>query len=261
MSEEGVSTVKLVVNGADFDATFDYFTHAWTADGHKNTLFAKELEALQKLEKHLESVGKAGRTWQRLFTTVSVHAGAPAGYTFLVRSGGAGVAAEVQHRESDAVTNDSITYFCTGTNGKAFRNSWDTQWAEHDSLTGEGGSGRNATTGNEYHGKLWTNTPGGCRVGRATSSGGNGRGSCEGRCGAGCPRTYNFYFTYDCLDHDVCLDYHPKAPTTSSSGDCGYEYSDAYSDWMNGSSSSYSSSCGSVPSDCEDNGNSVGPGK
>jgi hypothetical protein len=85
-----------------------------------------------------------------------------------------------------------------------------------------------------------------------------GGGSCEGRCGAGCPRAYNWYFTKDCLDHDICLDFHTTASSTSYSGDCGFEFSDAQGDFTWGSSVTYQGTyCGNVPSDCTENGNSA----
>jgi hypothetical protein len=45
---------------------------------------------------------------------------------------------------------------------------------------------------------------------------------CRGRCGMGCNWFDNDY-TWDCLDHDVCLDY---------SSDCGDEFADAADDWV-----------------------------
>jgi hypothetical protein len=253
VSDEGLSTVKLTVNGAAFDTTFDYFTHAWQADGHKNTLFREELDALVKLEKKLDEVGKLGRPWERLFAAVSQHAAAPAGYTFMVRAGSPSAPAEKQHREAGSVSNDGVTYICRGTNGRNFSNSWDYAYAEHDSFAGEGSS--NATQGNQMHARMVTLSPGGCQVGST------GHGMCEGRCGAGCPRTYNFYFTKDCLDHDICLDYHPAAPGVSYSGDCGYEFGDADGDFAGGTSGGYYVGCpGSVPSNCPESGNAVGAG-
>lgn len=258
ISEEGVATVKLTVDGADFDTTFDYFTQAWEADGHKNTLFRPELDALLKLENYLDNNGKQGRPWERLFTAVSQHGAAPPGYTFLKRTGSPTQKDEVQHRESNAVWNDGVTYLCSGGNGRNYSNSWDYNWATHDSLSGEGGSPRNASAGNTYHGAMYTYDAGGCYVGSSAHSGNSGHGSCEGRCGAGCPRTYNFYFTQDCFDHDVCLDYHPAASAISYSGDCGYEFGDADGDFAGGTSSGYYWGCpGSVPSSCPDNGNAT----
>ncbi len=88
-----------------------------------------------------------------------------------------------------------------------------------------------------------------------------GGGSCEGRCGAGCPQAYNWYWTKDCFDHDICLDYHTGASSTSSSGDCGFEFQDAQGDWIYGSSSSYQDTyCGNVPYGCTENGNSQSAG-
>jgi cysteine-rich repeat protein len=45
---------------------------------------------------------------------------------------------------------------------------------------------------------------------------------CRGRCGAGC-NWFDEDYTWDCLDHDVCLDY---------SNDCGDEFNDAADDWI-----------------------------
>jgi len=263
VTEEGVATVKLLVNGAAFDTKFDYFTHAWEADGHKNTLFRPEIDALVKLEKHLDSIGKQGRPWQRLYASVAQHGAAPAGHTFLARAGSPTTVAEKQHREYNSVGNNGVTYICRGTSGRNFSNNWDYQWAEHDSFGGEGGDSRNATSGNYYHEKMWSLTPGGCTVGwyGPRNDGSGKKGSCEGRCGSGCPRTYNYYFTNDCLDHDSCLNYHPAAPGVSYSGDCGYEFSDADGDFAGGTSAGYYWGCpGTFGSGCPDNGNSQGAG-
>ena len=261
MSEEGLSSVKLTVNGAEFDATFDFFTGEWTADCHKNALFWGELAALKALEQHLDKVvGKQTRPWQRLFASVAHLAAAPNGYTFLKRFGSPKLEEEAQHRETNSVGNDGVTYICKATSGAKLATSWGLVWAEHDSLDGEGGGGRNSAAGNGMHTRTQAYELAGCRLGRATASGGNGAGSCEGRCGAGCPRSYNWYFAKDCLDHDTCLDYHPNAPATSYSGDCGYEFSDADGDFLSGTTVGYSWTCNSVPSDCEDNGNARGAG-
>ena len=256
MSEEGVSTVHLVVNGAEFDGTFDYFTHAWTTDGHENTLFRHELDALTRLGTHLETVGTQSRPWERLFAVVSMHAAAPPGYTFLQHSGSPTAVQEVAHRESGAVSNNGVTYICRGTSGRNFSNNWDYAWAQHDSEPGEGST--NGAAGNAFHSAMLTSSPGGCYVGSNAHTGNSGHGACEGRCGAGCPRAYNFYFSVDCMDHDICLDYHPSAPTTSYSGDCGYEFSDAADDFVSGTSAGYYWGCpGSTPSTCPENGNAT----
>jgi hypothetical protein len=142
-------------------------------------------------------------------------------------------------------TDDGLTYICRGLNGRALWNGYDAAWAEHDSTTAEGAT--NTFGGNVLHSVITAQWIVGQQVGNALGS-----GSCEGRCGAGCnsgspcaliPTSYNWYGTKDCLDHDICLDAHPNAPYTSSSGDCGNEYSDAYWDFINGSSSSAASFC------------------
>jgi hypothetical protein len=253
MSTAGISTVKLTIDGADFETTFDYFTHAATRDGHANTLFHEDVIALSKFETYLNNGGgKTGRVWERLFTTVSMHGAAPPGYTFMQRVSSPTIKAETEHREGNAVWDEGINYLCRGYYGNEISDQYDWVVAHHDSQGGEGTG--NGVYPNIYHGAYfwWAET--GCRVGDWT-----GAGSCEGRCGAGCPRAYNFYFTKDCLDHDMCLDYHPAASSTSWSGDCGYEFGDASDDWAGGLSSSYWWDCpGSVPSNCAEYGNECG---
>jgi hypothetical protein len=132
-----------------------------------------------------------------------------------------------------------------GTPGAAVPGSYDQgsnpQWLGYDSNTGYWSDGAS------YNDTSAPNAQGGTAN---TQGSWNGGGACEGRCGAGCPRTYNFYFTKDCMDHDICLDYHRAASSTSSSGDCGYEFQDAQSDFLTGTSLGYTSDCGNVPSDC-----------
>jgi hypothetical protein len=45
---------------------------------------------------------------------------------------------------------------------------------------------------------------------------------CRGRCGIGC-NPFDQDYTWDCLDHDVCLDY---------SSDCSDEFAEAADDWI-----------------------------
>jgi hypothetical protein len=253
MSMEGVSTVKLTVNGADFETTFDYFTHAGQRDGHENTLFRPELTAMTKFATHLDGGGgKQGRVWERLFASVSMHGAAPPGYTFMQKTSSPNVKPEIQHREGGAVYDEGISYLCRGYYNNEISDQYDWVVAQHDSMGGEGTG--NGAYPNVSHGAYYWWAKTGCRVGDWT-----GAGSCEGRCGPGCPRAYNFYFTKDCLDHDMCLDYHPAASSSSWSGDCGYEFGDASDDFAFGLSSSYWWDCpGSVPSDCSERGNETG---
>ena len=264
MTDDGISTVELTVNGATFDVTSDLQEFTTNEDGHGNTLFKEDRDSLLQMEKALDAKGEKGRTWERLFKVVSAHAGAPVGHTFLklaISPKGIDVARDGSGRPSGTVSDEGITYQCSGYYGYHLYNSWDWVWYEHDSVNGsisytnEGAT--NYTSPNSAHWRLQAWYPAGCRLGDWY-----GRGSCEGRCGAGCPRTYNFYFTKDCGDHDTCLDVHPNNGSTSSSGDCGWEYSDAYGDWLNGSSSTYQYwDCGSVSSSCPENGNAVDPGQ
>ena len=103
---------------------------------------------------------------------------------------------------------------------------------EHEVCEWTGSSDHEAGQGS-YHGRVtW-----GSRIGWSASA-------CEGRCGAGCPNSYNFYITKDCLDHDVCLDNHPSASSTSTFGDCGNEFDSASGDFVSGTSSGFTSACG-----------------
>jgi hypothetical protein len=297
MSPQGVSTVVLTVNGATVTLTADLFTFVANEDGGGNTLFAADLQALGALERYLEAHGQRGRPWERLFKAVSMYAAAPAGTTVLAKTIVADSRAlhDGSGRPGGSVSKEGLTYLCVGAGGHHMFDQADWVWAEHDSESGEGGSG--------LHGRLEGWEPAGCYISSLTSytsstppnlydqgsspywlgindgtwtdgasyndSDGQGvrgqwtgGGMCEGRCGSGCPRGYNWYWTKDCLDHDICLDYHTSANGTSSSGDCGWEYSDAQSDWIYGSSNDYQYTyCGWVPYGCTENGNSQTSGR
>lgn len=88
-----------------------------------------------------------------------------------------------------------------------------------DAVTsGCGGDGTTCLPGT--HGTSWAifSAGGVCRA----ESTPYGDSVCRGRCGAGC-NWFDEDYTYDCLDHDVCLDY---------SNDCGDEFNDAADDWV-----------------------------
>ncbi len=70
------------------------------------------------------------------------------------------------------------------------------------------------------HGTSWAifSAGGACKAVRTPY----GDSSCLGRCGAGCS-FWDEDYTYDCLDHDVCLSY---------SDDCSDEFDDAADDWV-----------------------------
>jgi hypothetical protein len=291
MTPEGVSTVALTVNGATITLTADLFSFVATEDGGGNTLFGADLAVLGRFERYLEAHGQKGRPWERLFKAVSMYAGAPAGHTMLVKTIAAGPSAlrDGSGRPGGTVSTESLIYVCVGASGHHMYDQADWVWAEHDSTTGEGGNGyhwrlegwepagcyiSNLTSYTTWYAPGYrdqNNNPYWLGIQNGSWTDGawyndsdpasvtgqwTGGGVCEGRCGSGCPRAYNWYWTKDCLDHDICLDYHTNANTTGS-GDCGYEYSDAQGDWIWGSSHDYQYSyCGWVPYGCTENGNS-----
>lgn len=58
--------------------------------------------------------------------------------------------------------------------------------------------------------------------------------NCRGRCSIGCGifnRDGSGLYTYDCLDHDFCLDHH-GGPSMETNPDCGDEFSEAQDDFF-----------------------------
>lgn len=257
---------KLVVNGAVFDYERDIVKSTLTIDGHASTILQADSVVLGAFEKALDKVGNPTKMREALYKTVALMSAAPRGTTIKVRHITPTVELKEQNR-SYCDNDDGITYVCCanagtgcsgtyagangsnpiynapgvagvtyGTNvyGGYVSNCQSTPSYTHEHEVCEASASSDHESGQgSYHGRVtW-----GSRCGWSASA-------CEGRCGAGCPQSYNFYVTKDCLDHDVCANNHPSASTTSTFGDCGNEFDRASGDFTYGTGSGFASGCG-----------------
>lgn len=258
--------VKLVVNGAELDFKQDLVESVLDIDGHANTLMPADTEALHHFEKAFEALGQPTQMRDAFFKIVSLSAGAPKGTTLLTRRVVPSRPTEEQNR-GYCDSDNGITYLC-GCN--SVNDSCNRTWIGYGGPEGNNpiyraGGVAGVTKGvdsanvggyvtgcastptathehevcewtrkSKYHGRVTWNA----RCGWSASE-------CEGRCGSGCPNSYNFYITKDCLDHDVCLNSHPSAASASTFGDCGNEFDRAAGDFSFGTGSGFASLCGS----------------
>jgi hypothetical protein len=259
---------KLVINGAEYDYVYDIVHSSLTIDGHSNSILGADAAALSVLEKAFDRLGSPSRMREQLYKTISLMAAAPRGTTFKLRSIVPQTTKLEELNRSYCDNDDGITYICAQNNGGSCPNSYTGNNGSNElhtatqGVAGVGGgtnyyggwvSGCTSTPSythehevceysassdhesgqGSYHGRVtW-----GARIGWSASA-------CEGRCGAGCPNSYNFYVTKDCLDHDVCLNNHPSASSTSTFGDCGNEFDRASGDFTYGTSSGFTGACG-----------------
>jgi hypothetical protein len=258
---------KLVINGAEYDYVYDIVHSTLNIDGHSNSILGADASALAVFEKAFDHLGGPTRMREQLYKTIALMAAAPRGTTFKIKS------IVPQTNKVDEVSrsycdnDDGITYICAQNNLGGCQGTYAGANGSNPIYNAAGTSGTSGGTNNyggyvngctstpsiihehevcegtassdhesgqsSYHGRVtW-----GARVGWSAKA-------CEGRCGAGCPQSYNFYVTKDCTDHDVCLDNHPSASSTSTFGDCGNEFDRASGDFTYGTSSGFTSACG-----------------
>ena len=258
----------LVVNGAEYDAEKDIVHSTMKIDGHGNTLLAEDAAALAAIDKAFDRMGEPTKIREETYKVLSLMSAAPKGTTITVKSIVPQLAKADEQNRGYCDNDDGITYLCggnnigncpnayTGNNGSnemhtatmgvagvgGGTNTWGgyvngctttpSYTHEHEVCEWTSGSDHEAGQGSGHGRVTW-----GSRIGWSASA-------CEGRCGAGCPNSYNFYVTKDCLDHDTCLNNHPSASSTSTFGDCGNEFDRASGDFTYGTSSGFTSGCG-----------------
>lgn len=264
--EAPVLSAKLVVNGAEIEFKQNIVESTLDIDGHSSTLMKEDTDALHGFEKAFEKLGAPTKMRDAFFKLVSLTAGAPRGTTLTPRRV-VPKRATVEQDRGYCDSDDGITYLC-GCN--SVNSACSKTWIGYGGPEGNNpiyraGGVAGVTKGvdsanyggyvagcastpvathehevcewtrdSSYHGRVtWS-----ARCGWSASE-------CEGRCGAGCPNSYNFYVTKDCLDHDVCLNSHPGASATSTFGDCGNEFDRASGDFAYGTGSGFASGCGS----------------
>ncbi len=197
------ATLHLDVNGAELDVVLDLAAQTFTDDGHLNALDAEDLAALVALR---DAVSEARpdllETLQGklLVRHADRMAEAPVGLTLdrhVVDMAAAAAADRVQDRaDADGCGGD-------GANCLAGTNGWD--YAVYD-------PGSNGTC-------VWT-----------WAQYGENQANCSGRCGAGCNHWFDDDYTWDCFDHDRCVD-HYGGSTLSGNANCGDEFWDASDDY------------------------------
>jgi hypothetical protein len=272
--------VTLVVNGASFDFSFDVSKGTLNIDGHANTLLGADADVLAKLEKAFDRLGNPTRIRESLYKTFAILGAAPVGTTLQVRAitPAANFAKEVDR--SDCESDEGVTFLCNcnNVNNNAAPNGCGYAYGGTSSPGGTDGWTHtiwNATnlgscvgtpTNNHEHEEC-ENTASCSDYGDASQHGYGTSGcfwggryhknvqwqaacgwqskACEGRCGAGCPQSYNFYYTKDCHDHDTCLDNHPSAASNSTFGTCGNEWDSAVNDFADlTGSNDFGNACG-----------------
>lgn len=264
-----ILTTKLVINGAEFTYVRDLVKSTVSIESHGNTILAPDAEVLLKLDKAFDSAGAGTQPKMReaMYKTIAVMAMAPRGSTFINRI----FAASAPKLEVDRsyCDNDENYFICASNNLGGCGYTAGGYNGANPIMNANGTAGTEG--GNQQYGGYvtgCTSTPTYTHEHEACEYSHDGSGidglssshgrvtwgkrigwsakACQGRCGAGCPRNWNFYIAKDCLDHDACLDNHPSSSSTSTFGTCGNEFDRAATDTATWSSDSYTSACGAM---------------
>lgn len=265
--------LHLSVNGAEYDLVKDVVHSTVNLDGHGNTILGEDAEVLHALEKAFDAAGEPSRIREEMYRAIALMSAAPRGTTLLTRVVRPMTLPSEEQDRGYCDSDNGVTYLCaqndvSGTCSKTYTGTSTPTGDDPHSMYSNGGiTGSDGGTNNlgayvtgctsvptytheheacewtadksaeagqsKYHGRVtWSS-----RIGWSAKA-------CQGRCGAGCPNSYNFYITKDCLDHDVCLDNHPSASSTSTFGTCGNEFDRAAGDFASGTGRGFTSGCG-----------------
>ena len=196
------ASLHLDVNGAILDVTLDLGAQTYRDDGHLNALDADDLAALLALR---DAVAEARpdlleTLHGKLLVRHADHmAEAPVGLTLGTKfvDMAAATASRFEDRaDADGCGGDGATCLW-GTDG------WD--YAVYD-------PGDNGTC-------VWR-----------WAQYGESEANCSGRCGSGCYHWFDDDYTWDCFDHDRCVDAYGGS-TLSGNPNCGDEFWDAADDY------------------------------
>jgi hypothetical protein len=196
------ATLQLDVNGAVLELDLDLGAQLYSEDGNLNALQAEDRAALLAMRDAVMAAHP--ELIETLHGKVLVRhadrmAEAPIGLTLdrRVVDMAAATASRFQDRaDADGCGGDGATCLW-GTNG------WD--YAVYD----PGNDGTCVWTWAQY---------------------GENQANCSGRCGAGCNHWFDDDYTWDCFDHDRCVD-HYGGSTMSGNPNCGDEFWDAADDY------------------------------
>jgi hypothetical protein len=195
--DQHTASLHFDVNGAALDVTFETGGEV-TEDGHGNAVFAEDVTAVNALRDALstELADSIENTLQgRLLVRYTDRLADAAGMTF-----------------QKFTVNLKATVALPGRNAQA-------------GCGGDGVTCESGTNGWDY--AYFSNSAGVCYY--WYSQYGDSAPNCAGRCGAGCA-WYDHDYTWDCLDHDRCIDAWGGS-TTTGNANCTDEFWDASDDW------------------------------
>lgn len=196
------ATLHLDVNGAELEVELDLVAQAYSDDGHLNALHAEDLTALRALR---DAVSEA-----RPDLLETLHG------KLLVR-----------HADRMAEAPVGLTLDRHVVNIAAVTASRFEDRADADGCGGDGATCLSGTNGSNY--AVYDPGSNGTCVWRWAQYGEN-LSNCSGRCGAGCNHWFDDDYTWDCFDHDRCVD-HYGGSTLSDNANCGDEFWDAADDY------------------------------
>ncbi|HUQ06795.1 MAG TPA: hypothetical protein VM261_30035 [Kofleriaceae bacterium] len=196
------ATLQLDINGALLDVTLDLGAQTYSDDGHLNALDQADLAALLALR---DAVAEA-----RPDLLETLHG------KLLVRHADRMAEAPV------GVTMGKHFVDIASTVASRFQDR-----ADADGCGGDGSTCLPGTNGWDY--AVYDPGNDGTCVWRWAQYGEN-EANCSGRCGAGCNHWFDDDYTWDCFDHDRCVD-HYGGSTGSGNSNCGDEFWDASDDY------------------------------
>lgn len=197
------AVLHLDVNGSALDVDLDLGAGVYSDDGHLNALDREDLAALLALR---DAVAEA-----RPDLLETLHG------KLLVRH------ADRMAEAPIGVTIDKQFVDMTAAKTSGFENR-----ADADGCGGDGAKCLWGTNGWDYAVYDWGND-GYCSWQWAQY--GESQENCSGRCGAGCNHWFDDDYTWDCFDHDRCVDWYGGS-TGGDSYNCGDEFWDASDDYV-----------------------------
>lgn len=196
------ATLHLDVNGAALDVSLDLAAQTYADDGHLNALEPEDLAALLALR---DAVAEARPD---LLETLQGK--------LLVRHADRMAEAPV------GLTLDKHQVDIAATTASRFQDR-----ADADGCGGDGSTCLYGTNGWDY--AVYDPGNDGTCVWRWAQYG-EDEANCSGRCGAGCNHWFDDDYTWDCFDHDRCVDAYGGS-SLSGNPNCGDEFWDASDDY------------------------------
>ncbi len=201
------ATLHLDVNGAQLDVILDLATQTFIDDGHATAIFEDDIAVLLALRdalatEHPEIAGTLQGTLLARHTDRVAEA--PAGIVLARQEISMRPVSPPRVRDPKLLGADADGCGGDGATCLPGTNGWD--YAVYD-------PGDNGTC-------VWQ-----------WAQYGENQSQCSGRCGAGCNHWFDDDYTWDCFDHDRCVDSYGGS-TMSGNANCGDEFWDAADDYV-----------------------------